>query len=102
MGRPGDSGVERLPSAQGVTPGSRDRVPRRAPCMEPVSLPLSVCLLGINTLKKSKKKNPTNELQEQEKKRLRSTPAQMNQKFPDNYLSVIRLLKLPLNIRLKP
>ena len=31
------SAVGHLPSAQGVAPGSRDRVPRRAPCMEPAS-----------------------------------------------------------------
>ena len=30
-------GLRGLPSAQVVTPGSRDRVPRRAPCMEPAS-----------------------------------------------------------------
>ena len=36
-GRPGGSAVEHLPWAQGVTPGSRDRVPRRSPCMEPAS-----------------------------------------------------------------
>ena len=31
----GGSGVEHLPLPQGMTPGSWDRVPRRAPCMEP-------------------------------------------------------------------
>ena len=36
-GPPGGSVVERLPSAQGVTLGSRDQVPHRAPWMEPVS-----------------------------------------------------------------
>ena len=51
-GWPGGSAVEPLPSAQGVTPGSRDRVPRRAPCMEPaspsawVSASLSVTLMN--------------------------------------------------------
>ena len=46
MGRmPGwGSAVEHLPSAQGVIPGSWDRVPHQAPCMEPASpLPLSLC-----------------------------------------------------------
>ena len=33
----GNSAVEHLPSALGVTPGSRDRVPHQAPCMEPAS-----------------------------------------------------------------
>ena len=37
VGHPGGSVVEPLPSAQGVTPGSRDQVPGRAPCMEPAS-----------------------------------------------------------------
>ena len=41
MGRRGGSA---LPSAQGVTPGSRDRVPCRAPCMEPASLSASLCV----------------------------------------------------------
>ena len=36
-GRLGGSGVRHLPLAQGVTLGSRDRVPRRAPCREPAS-----------------------------------------------------------------
>ena len=36
-GRPGGSAVELLPSAQGMTPRSRDQVPQRAPCMEPAS-----------------------------------------------------------------
>ena len=36
-GRLGGSGVERLPSAQGVIPGFLDQVTRRAPCMEPAS-----------------------------------------------------------------
>ena len=44
-GRLGGSVVEHLPLAQGVIPGFQDRVPRRAPCMEPasssVSLPLT-------------------------------------------------------------
>ena len=33
-----------LPSAQGLILKTRDRVPGRAPCMEPVSLPLCVCV----------------------------------------------------------
>ena len=37
LGHLGDLAVECLPSAQGVIPGSQDRVPRRAPCMEPAS-----------------------------------------------------------------
>ena len=40
--------VEHLPSAQGVTPGSRNRVSRGAPCMEPASpsawVPASLCV----------------------------------------------------------
>ena len=48
LGHLGGSGVERLPSAQGVIPGSWGRVPHGALCGEPaslpVSLPLSVCL----------------------------------------------------------
>ena len=50
--RPGGSAVERLPLAQGVTLESWDRVPHRAPCMEPaspsacVSAPLSVSLMN--------------------------------------------------------
>ena len=44
----GGSAVEHLPWAQGVTPRSQDRVPHRAPCMEPasVSASLSVCLMN--------------------------------------------------------
>ena len=41
-GRLGGSGVEHLPVAQVVIPGSRDRVPHWAPCMEPASL--SACV----------------------------------------------------------
>ena len=37
LGRLGGSAVERLPSAQDVIPGSWDRVPHRAPHMEPAS-----------------------------------------------------------------
>ena len=33
----GGSVAERLPSVQGVTPGSQDRVPRQAPHREPAS-----------------------------------------------------------------
>ena len=46
----GGSVVELLPSAQGMILESRDRVPRRAPCMEPaspsacVSAALSLCV----------------------------------------------------------
>ena len=36
-GAPGGSVVERLPPAQGVTPGSQDRVPHWAPRREPAS-----------------------------------------------------------------
>ena len=43
-GRPGGSAVERLPSAQGVILQSWDRVPFRAPCMEPASPSACVCL----------------------------------------------------------
>ena len=38
----GGSAIERLSSAQGVILGSQDRVPRRAPCIEPASL--SACV----------------------------------------------------------
>ena len=48
QGFPGGSGVERLPPAQGVTPGSRDRVPRQAPRMEP-AFP-SVCVSAFLSL----------------------------------------------------
>ena len=50
VGRLGGSGVERLPSAQGVILETRDRVPHQAPCMEPaspsacVSASLSLCV----------------------------------------------------------
>ena len=37
MGSLGGSAAERLPSAQGVTPGSWDRVLHQALCMEPAS-----------------------------------------------------------------
>ena len=37
QGRPGGSAVWHLPLAQGMILGSRDRVPRQAPCMEPAS-----------------------------------------------------------------
>ena len=48
-GRLGGSAVEHQPSAQGLTPGSRDRVLHQLPAWSlllplPVSLPLSVCL----------------------------------------------------------
>ena len=41
-GHLGGSVVERLPLAQGVIPGSWDRVPHWAPCREPASL--SACV----------------------------------------------------------
>uniref|UniRef100_A0A8C0SBR3 Spermatosis associated 1 n=1 Tax=Canis lupus familiaris TaxID=9615 RepID=A0A8C0SBR3_CANLF len=51
QGHLGGSVVEHLPSAQGVILGSQDRVPHRAPCMEPasplpLSLPLSMSLMN--------------------------------------------------------
>ena len=57
-GAPGGSGVECLPSAQGMTPGSQGRVPHRAPCMKPaspsacVSASLSVSLIINKYFKK--------------------------------------------------
>ena len=51
-GHLGGSVVERLPSAQGLIPGSWDRVPHRAPCRKPaspsacVSASLSVSLMN--------------------------------------------------------
>ena len=47
LGCPGGSAVEHLPLAQSVILGSRDRVPRRAPSMEPASpsASLSVSLM---------------------------------------------------------
>ena len=42
--------VERLLSAPGVIPGFRDRVPYRAPCMEPAS-PVSASL-RVSLMKK--------------------------------------------------
>ena len=48
----GGSAVECLPSAQGVILETRDRVPRQAPCMEPVSpsacISASLCLSRVN------------------------------------------------------
>ena len=48
----GGSAVWRLPSAQGVTLETRDRVPRGAPCVEPaspsVSPPPSLCTTLTN------------------------------------------------------
>ena len=41
-GHGGGSVVECLPSAQGVIPGSWDRVPHRAPCRKPASPSASV------------------------------------------------------------
>ena len=53
MGCLGGSMVERLPLAQGLIPDSQDRVPHRAPCMEPASLPsaydsASLCVSLMN------------------------------------------------------
>ena len=62
VGRLGGSAVEHLPSAQGMIPGSRDRVPHRAPCMEPASPSacVSASLSGslMNKYIKSSQKNP--------------------------------------------
>ena len=44
LGSLGGSAVERLPSAQGVILGSRDRVLHRAPCREPASPSASLCV----------------------------------------------------------
>ena len=48
LGCLGGSAVQRLPSAQGVILGSWDRVPHRAPCVEPASpsacVSLSLCV----------------------------------------------------------
>ena len=41
-GTPGGSAMWHLPSAQGVIMETRDRDPRRAPCMDPASL--SACV----------------------------------------------------------
>ena len=52
LGHLGRSAVEHLPSAQGVIPGSWDRVPHRGPCREPdspsacVSASLSASLMN--------------------------------------------------------
>ena len=43
-GDPRGSAVQRLPSARGVILESRDRVPHQAPCMEPASPSLCLCL----------------------------------------------------------
>ena len=54
LGQPGWLSSLPPPSAQGLILETQDRVPRRAPCMEPaspsacVSAPLSLCLSGIN------------------------------------------------------
>ena len=56
LGHLGGSGVERLPSVQGVTPGSWDRVPPQGAC---VSLCLYVCLslcLSYKLINKNLKK----------------------------------------------
>ena len=53
-GRLGGSAVEHLPLAHSVIPGSWDRVPHPAPCMEPaspsacVSASLSLCVSFMN------------------------------------------------------
>ena len=44
QGSLGGSAVWRLPLAQGLILESRDRVPRRAPCMEPASPSPSACV----------------------------------------------------------
>ena len=51
------SAVVRLPLAQGVIPGSRDRVLHRAPCREPASPYVSafLCVSLVNKLKILKK-----------------------------------------------
>ena len=52
----GGSAVEHLPLAQGMILEFRNRVPRRAPCMEPASpsaLSLSLCLMNKEKRKKA-------------------------------------------------
>ena len=61
LGHLDGSVVERLPSAQVVVQGSKDRVPRRAPCRSlllslPASLPLSISV-SHEQINKLKKKN---------------------------------------------
>ena len=49
----GGSAGESLPSAQGVTLGSWDRVPHWAPCMEPASPSACLCLfLSVSLMNK--------------------------------------------------
>ena len=49
----GSSVVWRLPLARGVILGSRDRVPRPAPCMEPASPSACFCLsLSVSLMNK--------------------------------------------------
>ena len=49
QGRPGGSALERLPSAQGAILETGDRVPHRAPCLEPASVSACVCVpLGVS------------------------------------------------------
>ena len=58
LGHLGGSMIEHLPLAHSIILGSRDWVPHRASCVEPVlPLPvsLSVCLLWINKIFKNKK-----------------------------------------------
>ena len=50
----GGSVAEHLPSSQGVTPGSWDRVPHQTPCMELASPPAYVSE-KINKILKKKK-----------------------------------------------
>ena len=62
LGLLGSSAVERLPSAQGMIPGSQDRVPHWAPHREPaspstyVSASLSVSLMDKENLFLKKRK----------------------------------------------
>ena len=52
-GRPGGLSGLAPPSAQGVILETGDQVPHRAPCMVPVSLPLSLCVSLVNKRIKS-------------------------------------------------
>ena len=50
MGHRGGSSFECLPLTQGVIPESQDRVPRRAPCIEPASPSACVSYEYINKI----------------------------------------------------
>ena len=69
-----------LPSVQGVILETRDRVPRRAPCMEPaspsacVSASLSLSLYDYHKYKKKKKR--TNQTQHPKNKKVQSKNGQ--------------------------